>query len=139
MQTSSVTVTLSADITITVKNWSLPSDSFNIPGFRCIQRNDNEMQHSPVGSTTFICETIKGELIMQTYKRTSTGHAEASIILYKDTFVVFAYISPKVTLYTLSDVLQNIFESCDTSQMILVKDFNINFKNCSSICKLTDR
>jgi hypothetical protein len=28
---------LSADMIITVENWSLPSDSLNIPGFRCVQ------------------------------------------------------------------------------------------------------
>jgi hypothetical protein len=76
---------------------------------------------------------------MQTSKRTSTGHVESSAILYVDIVVVFAYKSPKVTVYTLIDVLQNVFESCDTSKMILVGDFNINFKNCRSLCNFTDR
>jgi hypothetical protein len=97
------------------------------------------MQCSPVGSATFIRETIKGELKMQTFKWTSSGHVESSAILYEDIVVVFAYKSSKVTSYTLTDVLQNVFESCDTSQMILVGDFNINFKNCSSLCKFTNR
>jgi hypothetical protein len=53
--------------------------------------------------------------------------------------VVSAYKSPKVPSYALIDVLQNVFESCDTSQMILVGDFNIDFKNCSCLCTFTDR
>jgi hypothetical protein len=48
---------------------------------------------------------------MQTFKWTSTGHVESSAILYEDIVVVFAYKSPKVTSYTLTDVLQNVFKS----------------------------
>jgi hypothetical protein len=86
------------------------------------------MPRSTVGSATFILETIKCELIMQAFKRTSTGHVKSSAILYEDIVVVFAYKSPKVPSYTLIDVLQNVFESCDTSQMILVGDFNIKLR-----------
>jgi hypothetical protein len=60
------------------------------------------MQRSPVGSATFICETIKGEVIMQTFKQTSTGHVQSSAILYEDIVEVFAYKSPKVPIiYTI--------------------------------------
>jgi hypothetical protein len=93
------------------------------------------MQRSPVGSATFTCETNKGEVIMQTFKQTSTGHVQSSAILYEDRLRYLHINLQKSRSYTLFDVLQNAFETCDTSQMILVRYLSIDFKNFSSLCK----
>lgn len=122
-------IPMAADLLLMVETWTLPTDSYEFPGFELVGRIDCKDKRS--GSGVFCCVSSRARHLLANVQvfqaQANHGHVEILRFEFQLVTMCIVYSSPKASPAMTVSLLQKALEGTQRD-VILIGDMNVDLK-----------